>query len=181
MKILFSPVGMTDPVSPEKHGSEITAVHEGALLQILRHEKPDRVILYYSGETVRHEREDHRYIGGIRLLEQDLGITFAVETIEHPELEDVHLFDGFLVEFRKILEKLRKENPDAEILVNTSSGTPAMKSTLQILAAASALRLKPVQVATWTKSSNHARPCDIQAEWAINADCRPDAENRVTV
>lgn len=181
MKILFSPVGMTDPVSVENNGNEVVAVHEGALLQILRYEKPDKVILYYSGETVQHEKEDQRYIGGIRLLEQDLGITFEVETIEHPELKDVHLFDGFLVEFREILEKLREQNPDAEILVNTSSGTPAMKSTLQILAAASTLCLKPVQVATWTESSNHARPCDIQTEWEINADRRPDSRSRVTV
>lgn len=181
MKILFSPVGMTDPVSVEKNENKIVAVHEGALLQILRYERPDKVLLYYSGETVQHEKEDQRYIGGIRLLEQDLGITFDVETIEHPELKDVHLFDGFLVEFREILEKLREQNPDAEILVNTSSGTPAMKSTLQILAAASTLCLKPVQVATWTESSNHARPCDIQTEWEINADRRPDSRSRVTV
>ena len=181
MKILFSPVGMTDPVSVEKKGSEVVAVHEGALLQILRHEKPDKVILYFSEETIGLEEVDHRYTGGIRLLEQDLGIAFDVESIKHPELKDVHLFDGFLTEFRDILEKQREQYPDAEIIVNTSSGTPAMKSTLQILAAASTLRLKPVQVATWKKTANNARVCDIQKEWEINADRCSDAENRVTV
>ena len=182
MKILFSPVGMTDPVSVESYKDKGTvAVHEGALLQILRHERPDKVILYFSGEAMQHEKEDHRYTGGVRLLEQDLGVKFDIETIEHPELTDVHLFDGFLVEFRKILSELREKKPDAEILVNTSSGTPAMKSTLQILAAATTLCLKPVQVATWRESANNPRPCDIEKEWEINADRQPDAKNRVTV
>ena len=182
MKILFSPVGMTDPVSEEfdKSTREIIAYHEGALLQILRNERPEQIYLYLSKEAIELEQQDHRYLEGIRLLEADLEISFDVRVIERPELVDVHLFDVFMNDFRDILTDIREKNPDAEILVNVSSGTPAMKSTLQILAAASELNLKPLQVATWTKNSNHPRSCDIQAEWALNADRQPDAGNRVT-
>ncbi len=183
MKILFSPVGMTDPVSEDR--KQLTdgqpAVREGALLQICRHERPDKIILYFSKEACDLEQQDHRYLGGLELLEQSLGISFDIEVIERPELTEVHLFDVFLRDFRDILTKLRDDYPDAELLVNVSSGTPAMKSTLQILASATELDLKPLQVATPNKQTNHPRECNIQQEWTRNADLLPEAENRVTV
>ena len=77
MKILFSPVGMTDPVSEEfdKSTREIIAYHEGALLQILRNERPEQIYLYLSKEAIELEQQDHRYLEGIRLLEADLEIS----------------------------------------------------------------------------------------------------------
>lgn len=181
MKILFSPVGMTDPVSEERDSvtKELAAVHEGALLQICRHERPDKIYLYFSKEACELEQQDHRYLGGMELLGQALGTQFNIQVIERPELTEVHLFDEFLQDFRDILTKIRDENPDAEILVNVSSGTPAMKSTLQILASASELNLKPLQVATWSYRPNHPRECNISQEWEINADLSPEAPNRV--
>ncbi|HAG13859.1 MAG TPA: hypothetical protein DCG49_08365 [Ruminococcus sp.] len=182
MKILFSPVGMTDPVSEEinRETKKLAAVHEGALLQICRHEQPDKVYLYFSQEACALEQKDHRYLGGLELLREELGLQFSVEVFERPELTEVHLFDAFLQEFRDILTKIRDEHPDAELLVNVSSGTPAMKSTLQILASASELNLKPLQVATWSYKPNHPRDCDIQKEWTLNTDREPTAPNRVT-
>lgn len=115
----------------------------------------------------------------MELLSQALGTQFDVQAIERPELTEVHLFDGFLQDFRDILTKIRDENPDAEILVNVSSGTPAMKSTLQILASASELNLKPLQVETWSYRPNHPRECNITQEWKINADLSPTAPKRV--
>lgn len=181
MKILFSPVGMTDPVSEERDSvtKELVAVHEGALLQICRHERPDKIYLYFSKEACELEQQDHRYLGGMELLGQTLGTQFDIQVIERPELTEVHLFDGFLQDFRVILTKIRDENPDAEILVNVSSGTPAMKSTLQILASASELNLKPLQVETWSYRPNHPRECNITQEWKINADLSPTAPKRV--
>ena len=183
MKILFSPVGMTDPVSEERdpETKELTAVHEGALLQICRHERPDKIYLYFSKEACELEQQDHRYLGGMELLAQALDTQFDIQVIERPKLTEVHLFDEFLQDFRDILSKIRDENPDAEIIVNVSSGTPAMKSTLQILASASELNLKPLQVATWSYRPNHPRECNITQEWSINADLSPEAPNRVSV
>ena len=40
-KILFSPVGGTDPVSENNY-------RDGSMLHICRHYKPDKVILYLS-------------------------------------------------------------------------------------------------------------------------------------
>ena len=181
MKILFSPVGMTDPVSPDKPKSKDAPItyHEGPLLQICRHYKPDLVYIYLSKEAYELEENDHRYSLGLELLQEDVGQSFKIEKIERPDLEDVHIFDFFIDEYKKLLKDIHKEYPDAEILVNVSSGTSAMNSALQTLAAATELGLKPLQVSTYTKKSNNSRPCDIKAEWENNVDRKPDSENRV--
>ena len=178
MKILFSPVGMTDPVSldiPKDKGT----YHEGALLQICRHYKPDLVYIYMSKESLELEKEDHRYLHGLELLKNDTGLTFEVKTIERPELVDVHIFDYFLEEYKNLLKEIRDEHPDDEIFVNVSSGTPAMKSALQILAAATDLNVKPLQVSTANKSANNPRKCDIETEWKTNLDTSPESPSRV--
>ena len=182
MKILFSPVGMTDPVSEirDPKTKEITGVRDGSLLQICRHYQPDVVYMYMSAETIEYEKMDGRYEKSIRLVGQEIGQEIRLEKIEHPELTEVQLFDPFLTEFQEILNGLHEKHPDAELLVNVSSGTPAMKSALQILAAASNLKLTPLQVTTASKRSNNGRPhCDIEAEWQSNQDNLPDAPVRV--
>ncbi len=178
MKILFSPVGMTDPVSPDKPKGKGT-YHEGALLQICRHYKPDLVYIYMSKESCELEKEDHRYLHGLDLLKNDTGQTFEVKTIERSDLVDVHIFDYFLDEYKMLLKEIRDKHPDDEIFVNVSSGTPAMKSALQILAAATDLNLKPLQVSTANRSANNPRECSIETEWKTNLDTSPESPSRV--
>lgn len=180
MKILFSPVGMTDPLSPDKTKGSGT-YREGALLQICRHYMPDLVYVYMSKESVELENEDHRYIQGLELLKSDTGQCFEIKKIERPELVDVHLFDYFLDEFKELLKDIRFNHPDDEILVNVSSGTPAMKSALQILAAATDLDLKPLQVSTASGKANNLRACKIDEEWPHNLDTSSDSPSRVEV
>ena len=52
-KILYSAVGMTDPISNFRDGS---------LLHICRIYKPDRVYILMSREVIKHHNEDNRYI-----------------------------------------------------------------------------------------------------------------------
>ena len=180
MRILFSPVGMTDPISPDRPKDSGT-FHEGALLQICRHYHPDLVYIYMSKESVELEEADHRYTKGLALLKESTGIEFDIRTIKRLELVDVHLFDFFLDEYKELLSIIREEYPDAEILVNVSSGTPAMKSALQILAAATALNIKPMQVSTANRSANNPRECNISEEWQHNLDTSPDSPSRVEI
>jgi len=180
MRILFSPVGMTDPISPDRPKDQGT-FHEGALLQICRHYSPDLVYVYMSSEALEHENADHRYLRGLELLKADTGQSFEVRTIRRPGLVDVHLFDFFLDDFREELRKIRAEYPEGEIIVNVSSGTPAMKSALQILAAATDLNIRPMQVSTANKSANNPRECRIEEEWPHNLDTAPDSPSRVEV
>ncbi len=57
---------------------------------------------------------------------------FEIIEIQKNELEEVQVFDTFMKEYREILNDIRDKNPESEIILNVSSGTPAMKSALQI-------------------------------------------------
>lgn len=145
MKILFSPIGMTDPIRFFK---------DGALLNITRHYKPDMIYLYMSKEVLNYHKKDNRYILSLKYLSELIGKNFDVKIIERPELEDVQIFDFFIDEFRSLLNDIHTECPDSEIILNVSSGTPAMKSSLQILSLTLDFPCLPVQVSTPQKSSN---------------------------
>jgi len=88
-------------------------------------------------------------------------------------LTDVHLFDYFYDDFNECLSRIIDENPGSEILLNISSGTPAMKSTLQVLSLS--YNVKPIQVSTPIERSNHDDPikeCSISEQWESNESNR---------
>ena len=60
-------------------------------------------------------------------------------------MEEVQVFDTFMKEYREILNDIRDKNPESEIILNVSSGTPAMKSALQILAAMGEIHMQAIQ------------------------------------
>lgn len=64
-KILFSPVGGTDPMSEWNY-------HDGALLHIARHYKPDEIYLYMSKEILQKHEQDDRYRYCIKKLGERL-------------------------------------------------------------------------------------------------------------
>lgn len=125
-KVLFSPVGSTDPISGE---------YDGALLHIIRKYRPRKVYLYLLKEICEFEDKDSRYSYCLDRLREHLGYDFETEWIRRENLTEVQLFDYFFTEFRDILMRICDENGDAKILLNVSSGTPAIKSALQFLTA----------------------------------------------
>lgn len=145
MKILFSPVGMTDP---------IRYFRDGALLNICRYYRPDKIYLYMSKEVLTYHDKDDRYRYCLEKLGELIGQKFEIELLERPDLENVQIFDGFLADLKDELIKIHSQYPEAEILLNVSSGTPAMKSSLQILSLTLNFRCLPIQVSTPQKSSN---------------------------
>lgn len=147
MKVLFSPIGMTDPVSQKN-------LNEGSLLNICRFYEPDKIYLYMSKEVMEFHEKDDRYIKCLERVYKYLGKNFEYEIIDRSELEEVQIFDFFYKEYRDILYKIHEENPGAEILLNVSSGTPAMKSALFVLCALFNFPMTPVQVSTPEKKSN---------------------------
>lgn len=175
MVILFSPVGMTDPISN---------YHDGALLHICRHYRPDVVYLYYSQEICKIEREDDRYRYCLERLQEKLGICFEIQVIRRENLVDVHVFDFFMKEFRELLQEIRRRYPKDELLLNVSSGTPAMKSALEKMAVLLEDRMIPIQVSTPRKSSNvhyeEREAYDKEFYWEMNADNEEGSEKRCT-
>lgn len=85
-KILFSPIGSTDPVS---------GMHDGALLHIIRTYKPDRVVLYLSKEICELEEKDGRYSYCLDRIEELIKHKFERRFIKREDLVDVHVFDFF--------------------------------------------------------------------------------------
>lgn len=171
-RILFSPLGMTDPIS---------ICHDGAMLHICRVYKPDKVYLYMSREIWNEHEKDNRFCYCLDMLGEKLNHKFEVEIIERKELVDVHKFDDFYDDFAQCLEEISKDS-DAEILLNVSSGTPAMKSTLQIYATLHSDKFKAIQVATPVKSSNERhedrKNYSAEIQWKCNEDNEADFQNR---
>ena len=173
-KILFSPVGGTDPISQINY-------RDGSMLHICRFEKPDKVILYLSKEMADYEQEDHRYSYCLRKLMEHQKREFEVEMIRRQDLVDVQEFDFFYEEFSGIISKIMDEMDESDTLIlNISSGTPAMKSALAVLKTISEISCRLIQVPTPVKSQNihDNRQYDPVIVWECNEDNLPDAENR---
>lgn len=164
-KILFSPIGGTDHISNFR---------DGAMLHICRIYKPDIVYLYLSKEMCEFQKKDDRYRYCLEQLGKKLDKHFEIIEIQKNELEEVQVFDTFMKEYREILNDIRDKNPESEIILNVSSGTPAMKSALQILAAMGEIHMQAIQVSTPKKKINpHEEDrddYDVEGYWELNED-----------
>ncbi|WP_435371537.1 CARF domain-containing protein [Mycobacterium tuberculosis] len=93
-------------------------------------------------------------------------------------------FDLFLPVFRNHLVELSAEFPDRTILLNTSSGTPAMQAALVAINVFDILRTAAVQVSTLArvliKPGGLVSPdaYDLELMWDANDDNQPGAPNR---
>lgn len=173
-KILFTPVGGTDPISS-------TNCFDGAILHICRHYKPDKVIMYMSKEMLENQNKDDRYRYCLNKLCELQHRTMNYEIIEKNELTKVHEFDFYYEEFRKCISEIYETMDDTdELLLNVSSGTPAMKSGLLVLQTMEEYPAKLIQVATPEKRINehHHKNYDVETLWELDEDNQEDAENR---
>lgn len=167
MNILFSPIGMTDPIKYS---------HDGAMLHICRYYDIDKVYMYMSKQVCDEEDSDHRFTYCLERLGEKKGKKIACECIRKPELTDgVERFDYFTEEFAEILNDIHEQMSDDDTLyLNISSGTPAMKSTLQYLIPLTPYKMIPVQVFTPQKSANtkyeERADFDKELEWEANED-----------
>ncbi len=173
-RILFSPVGGTDPI---KYCSD------GSMLHICRHYQPDEVVLYLSKEMTEKHREDNRYVKCIELLGELLHHNFSVRVIENPEFVDVQKYDVYYEifhdEIKNISEQMTEED---ELLVNMASGTPAMKSALLIMATLAEYQFKAIQVSTPLKRMNsdyeNRDAYDVEESWQLDEDNEEGSKNR---
>lgn len=172
--VLFSPIGGTDPMS-EKN------CYDGALLHISRYFQPDKIYMYMSAEIVAKHNRDNRYLYCLDRLYEKMGLDYEYEIIERPELIEVQKFNYFYFEFKDILEGIRDEiGEEGTLLLNISSGTPAMKSALMVLATLGQLDCKTIQVSTPEgKMNEHAHDReDFHDLWELNPDNEEGAVNR---
>lgn len=172
--ILFSPLGGTDPI-PQ------TNWRDGSMLHICRHYKPDEVYLYMSAEILELHKADNRYLYCLDKLAAAQNRVMKYHIIERENLKDVQLFDRFYEDFREIITEISKTMGDGdELIINVSSGTPAMKSALLVLATLGEYPVKLVQVTTPLKKMNEHKHegYDVELLWDGNEDNEENAENR---
>ncbi|MCD8145793.1 MAG: hypothetical protein LUD84_00685 [Clostridiales bacterium] len=140
--VLFSPIGMTDPIKEHK---------DGPLLHIIRYYHPEAVTLFLTSEIMEIHQRDDRYRRTADAIQP--GIQWTV--LEHPEIKQAQQFEIYDEPFRAALEDLHNRYPEHEVLVNISSGTPQMQASLYLLSATMPFAVTPVQVSTPAKSSNY--------------------------
>ena len=145
-RILFSPVGGHDPIANFR---------DGAVLHICRVYKPERVYLYLSHEMLERSRMDDRYRRSLEKLREHVnGAIQEIHLIERDELTQVQRFDAFYTDFDQLLRQIHEAFPDSELLLNLSSGTPAMKSALNVISVLSPFPMQAIQVSTPNQREN---------------------------
>ena len=173
-KILFSPVGGTDPISENNY-------RDGSMLHICRHYKPDKVILYLSKEMAEKHHKYNPYGYCIEKLAELQNRHIDVEYIERNELTKVQEYDYFYKDFRNILKGIMEDMDEGdEFLLNISSGTPAMKSGLVVLKTLGEIPCRTIQVVTPSgKMNEHSHQVtDYAFLWELDEDNITGFENR---
>ncbi|KIX91212.1 CRISPR-associated protein Csm6 [Staphylococcus microti] len=153
MVVLFSPVGNSDPWRSGR---------DGAMLHIVRHFKPKKVVLFFT-ETLwlgKSEFKGHKEYEWEEIIQQvsvDTEVEVIVDTIEHPQD-----FDVYKEKFHEYIKSLGDEYPEDEILLNVTSGTPQMEATLCLEYVVYPHRKKCIQVSTpenWSNANlSHSTP-----------------------
>lgn len=173
MVTLFSPVGTADPV---------TQLGDGPLLHIIRHRRPDRVVLFLSPAMTEFQQQDERYTRAIGLLAESVGIPAPEVQLIESSFEEVYRFDRYIEEFEPILKDLSGEG---EVLVNTSSGTAGMSLALVALGSFGRLNLELLQVLTPKRGINSSNDREnpnkynLGLLWELNQDNESGAACRI--
>lgn len=170
MRILFSPVGTADP---------LTILGDGPMVHLCRHFQPDVVVLYISPKMAEYEDFDNRFERAITLLCEHTGQKMPLIQKYYSDVADVHMYDVFISEFEAILKEL-SQLKSRNLIVNTSSGTPAMQQALVALVAFGRIpKLKAAQVSTPRAGINKKddredpKKYDFETLWELNPDNEP--------
>ena len=155
MAVLFSPIGTADP---------ITQLGDGPMLHIVRHYNPEKVVLFLTQKMAEHQHACALYTKAIELLSESLERELPQIEIIESSFEGVFKFDEYISEFEDILKKMPNDKP---ILVNTSSGTPAMAQALVTLGSFGRLNLEMLQVTTPRKDANRAFDREQSGDWNL--------------
>ncbi len=191
-KILFSPVGGTDPMpesyvevpnaDPEERLTRRDLTSDGSMIHIARMYKADHIILYLTKAMCEKEDKDQRFTKCIQYLAEFQNRDITYESIRRETLRDVHDFNFFYKEFGRILKDIiDKKEKDDVLILNISSGTPAMKSALLVLHNLWETKCITVQVITPTGKMNehsHREIYDLKKWWDLNRDNCENPINR---
>lgn len=177
MKILFTCMGTSDPVR---------GYRDGPMLHILRWYRPERVCVFLTGEAAELNRRGDRISAMARHMKtgwKGYAPEIEVHTENIPDPSDLDAVSGPVTEQ---VRRLSAENPEAEILLNLSSGTPQMKQVLAMLAAdvryprTVGIQVKNPERASGSTERTNKADYSVADELECNEDELPEADNRCT-
>ncbi|WP_239756519.1 type III-A CRISPR-associated CARF protein Csm6 [Mammaliicoccus sp. Q-M60] len=145
MSVLFSPVGNSDPWRSGR---------DGAMLHIIRHYKPKKVVLFFTeslweGNDIRYGHKNYDWETIIHAVSPNTEVSKIIRKIDNAQD-----FDSFKEEFHYSINTIEQQYPEEELLLNVTSGTPQMEATLCLEYIVYPDSKKCIQVSTPEKSSN---------------------------
>lgn len=173
MKVLFSPIGNSDPWRNDR---------DGAMLHIVRHYNLGKVVLYFTrtiweGNENRKGHKTYEWEKIIQTVSPNTEVEIIIENVDNAQDYDV-----FKEKFHKYLKIIEDSYEDCEIILNVTSGTPQMESTLCLEYIVYPENKKCVQVSTPTKDSNagieYSNPKDKVGEFEIVNEVEKKSEKR---
>ncbi|WEV56229.1 type III-A CRISPR-associated CARF protein Csm6 [Ligilactobacillus acidipiscis] len=139
MVTLISCVGFSDPFRNS---------HDGPLLHIVRSKKPDKIVLIFSAGTIQNRE---KIIAAISSVTENYVPTIVTDTTLIKD-EDTPYFDKM---FETLYGKVMQYFSSGEkIILNLSSGTPAMETALFSVNRILGLNVNAYQVKTPANDSN---------------------------
>ena len=174
MKLLFTCMGTSDPVR---------GYHDGPMLHIIRHYRPDVICVLLSGEAAALNDCGARLDTVLAHLQKNWNGYAPQLRIIRTQLEDPSDMDAVSAPITDAVMQLTQAFPDGELLLNLSSGTPQMKIVMSFLAADVQLNARGIQVKNFERASGttertNAADYSVADELECNEDEAPDAPNR---
>ncbi|MGI6109387.1 MAG: type III-A CRISPR-associated CARF protein Csm6 [Eubacteriaceae bacterium] len=173
-KVLFSGMGTSDPARSS---------YDGPMLHIMRYERPDTVFIFLSKEIEKIDQNDHR-IDQMCAFIHDNWDGYSPKIVRYSsEIENPSDMDALDKQVEKAFEQLKADYPDAEILINLSSGTPQMQVLFSQMALDTRIKTKGIQVyspekRSGTTSRTNAKNYNALEEMECSLDELEDAKNR---
>ena len=164
--VLFSAVGKSDPINKG---------YDGPLTHIVRRYCPEKVYLFYTKEMKKYK---HAINYALKYISPNCEIENIIS-----DIENAFDFDAFSSSFNELLKMVKEKNPGSRVLVNVSSGTPQIKTTLGLLSVTFG-NITPIQVTDPDHESGRKEtPFDpekdsIENEMEVNLDSLDDAHDR---
>lgn len=124
-RVLFTCVGTTDTVR---------GLRDGGMMHAMRHYRPQKVYIFVSSEMEMLNQRDRRYEKTFRFIQEKWGGYAPEVRYNLSGIVDADDLDQVAQPMSDFFEQVVRENPQAQILINLSSGTPQMKMILAQLA-----------------------------------------------
>ena len=147
-KVLLTFAGNTDPTRGQ---------HDGPIIHICRYYKPEKIYLILTKEMEKRDSEPHNIYE--KAIKENLK-SYNPEIIRiKTGIEEAHYFDIYFNWIYETFEQIKKEDKDAEIYLNMTSGTPQMIANLvSYYIDSTDLNIIPLQVSTHEGKSNTEPP-----------------------